>query len=428
MYLYQRPRSSHYGAEIGSSVGAYIPTYEGLGQGGKEPLLEYLAFEGGGGKGVTYLGAVRALESHLILPIDIARRGQNQIKGISGASAGAISALLLAMGLNADQLSEILNRPEDFTAFFDDPEPGYSRSIDINGQPAKHYTKPSPATLVTTFTDFQWRILFSNLESWLGKSNPLVKQLSKHSATYIHNLRIEGGLFPGFAMRKFLAEVITTHLTKKVGRPVSGATLGFREFHELTGVDLRVTGTNKTSGKSMMFSRWCTPWLPVAEAVGISASLPLIFKPVHVKRLRNFKYNGDGWDGGLLNNLPLHAFDLDGRESCKEPPQTVPPLHPKMLALRLTDGPCKATATEAALKLLAGPGLSDALKELLKSVFGLSESGQIRTKQDRNQTIELRTYCLSTVDFGPSEAVKAAPIAEAEKQVNEYLVRLKNRR
>ena len=134
MYLYQRPRLSNYGAEAESSVGAYI-RIRGTRAGGKEPLLQCLAFEGGGGKGVTFLGAVRALERHGILPIDIARRGQNQIKGISGASAGAISALLIGIGLNAAQLSEILNRPETFTAFFDDPRRGYSRSINEQSQP-----------------------------------------------------------------------------------------------------------------------------------------------------------------------------------------------------------------------------------------------------------------------------------------------------
>ena len=127
--------------------------------------------------------------------------------------------------------------------------------------------------------------------------------------SYFLNYMLEGGIFPGFAMRKFLASVITNSLTEKVGHPVPGETLGFREFHDLTGVDLAVTGTNLTSGKSMMFSKWDTPWFPVAEAVGISANLPIIFKPVHVKRNRNVEYDGKWVDGGLLNNLPLHAFD-----------------------------------------------------------------------------------------------------------------------
>ena len=419
MYLYQRPRLSNYGAEAEGSVGAYIPTYEGLGQGGEEPLLQCLAFEGGGGKGVTFLGAVRALERHGILPIDIARRGQNQIKGISGASAGAISALLIGMGLNAAQLSEILNRPETFTAFFDDPRRGYSRSINEQSQPDELYISPPITTPLLSITDLQVRAFLSFVGILFGTGNPLYERIKKNVTSYFNNYMLEGGIFPGFPMRTFLASVITKYLTEKVGRPVSGATLGFREFHELTGVDLALTGTNLTSGKSMMFSKWDTPWFPVAEAVGISANLPIIFKPVHVKRNRNVEYDGKWVDGGLLNNLPLHAFDrfAPGRA-----------LHPKMLALRLTDGPCgdKSRLRTVTDFLKKFPGI-DTLLKVFNSVFALSETAQLQP-DDAKQTIELRTYCLSTVDFGPSEAAKATPIAKAEEQVNEYLVRLKNRR
>lgn len=71
--------------------------------------VHYLALEGGGGKGVTYLGAIRALERLGVLPIDINRPGQNQIRGISGASAGAITALVLAMGADSAELARILS-------------------------------------------------------------------------------------------------------------------------------------------------------------------------------------------------------------------------------------------------------------------------------------------------------------------------------
>ena len=46
--------------------------------------VAYLALEGGGGKGVAYLGAIRALETIKILPIDINQPGKNRVLGISG--------------------------------------------------------------------------------------------------------------------------------------------------------------------------------------------------------------------------------------------------------------------------------------------------------------------------------------------------------
>ena len=73
------------------------------------------------------------------------------------------------------------------------------------------------------------------------------------------------------------------------------------------------------------------------------------------------------------------------------------------------------------------PGIDTLLKCLIQCLR-LSQTAQIRSRDEAKQTIELRTYCLSTVDFGPSEAAKATPIAKAEEQINKYLVRLKNRR
>jgi len=108
--------------------------------------LEYLAFEGGGGKGAVYKGAVVALEKLFDTRWkkgtgtkmvggalteaeagDAARRpgddegeagtsildyhgrdGTLQIKGISGSSAGAITAFPLALGLTSEHIEKIL--------------------------------------------------------------------------------------------------------------------------------------------------------------------------------------------------------------------------------------------------------------------------------------------------------------------------------
>src|SRR4051794_925896 len=96
--------------------------------------IQYLAFEGGGGKGVAFLGAINALESLKVLPIKRKGDGENQIKGISGASAGAITALFLAMGVKAEDLKKILSRPQDFKGFFDKAEPGIYRSVNSKNE------------------------------------------------------------------------------------------------------------------------------------------------------------------------------------------------------------------------------------------------------------------------------------------------------
>ncbi len=58
-----------------------------------------LVFEGGGVKGIAYLGALQVLEEKGIL---------KEIRRIGGTSAGAINAVLLALGYIPDEIKEIL--------------------------------------------------------------------------------------------------------------------------------------------------------------------------------------------------------------------------------------------------------------------------------------------------------------------------------
>jgi len=96
--------------------------------------IEYLALEGGGGKGITYLGAIRALEELGVLPIRLDRRGSNQIKGISGSSAGAITALLLAMGIRSEEFQNLLKDASTFRKFYDGPDIGRHRYVNARNE------------------------------------------------------------------------------------------------------------------------------------------------------------------------------------------------------------------------------------------------------------------------------------------------------
>jgi NTE family protein len=69
-----------------------------------------LVFEGGGVKGIAYVGAMKVLADKGILP---------SVKRVGGTSAGAINAALTALGYsNSDQLSIL--KKLDFNNFMDD--------------------------------------------------------------------------------------------------------------------------------------------------------------------------------------------------------------------------------------------------------------------------------------------------------------------
>lgn len=78
-----------------------------------------LVFEGGGVKGIAYVGALEILEGKGIL---------EQIERVGGTSAGAINAVLLALGYTREEMLEILLEM-NFNNFLDDSW-GVVRDID----------------------------------------------------------------------------------------------------------------------------------------------------------------------------------------------------------------------------------------------------------------------------------------------------------
>ncbi|KAK3590686.1 hypothetical protein CHS0354_006373 [Potamilus streckersoni] len=76
--------------------------------------FENLVFEGGGNKGLAFCGAIKVLEE-----LDMMRR----IKRYAGASAGAMTAALLAVGYSADEIREFLS--QDLSQIFIDHSYGY---------------------------------------------------------------------------------------------------------------------------------------------------------------------------------------------------------------------------------------------------------------------------------------------------------------
>jgi|GEM_PF-2463038 len=101
--------------------------------------IRYVAFEGGGGKGIVYLGAIRALEAAGKLPLAKADRegpdAANRLDGISGASAGAITVYFLALGMGADAIdartraTDTRTGKPEFYGFYDDAQPGLYKGV-----------------------------------------------------------------------------------------------------------------------------------------------------------------------------------------------------------------------------------------------------------------------------------------------------------
>ncbi|HEV7690272.1 MAG TPA: patatin-like phospholipase family protein [Hyphomonadaceae bacterium] len=417
----------------------------------------YLALQGGGGKGFAYIGAVEALEQLGVLPVEKGAKGN--LRGISGTSAGAIIGLLLAMGCTSKDLLEIFGSNDEFLKFFDAPESGFARAIrpndwrarkslrdawvvrsvmntkeltnristilnDINSAPASLFglTAQSSVRLTGATLLAVWLSLLPPTRKALELASkyPFLAPLVRDTTAYATNLVYDRGLFPGFQVRDFLRRIISKYISvhpnwkRQLPDP---ADITFAEFKDITGYDFVTVGTNLSQRRSVYFSAALTPRFRVAEAVGISCCIPIMFKPVWIEADASDPVLGDlrgYWvDGGVLNNIPIHAFD-GGASDMRPAKGALPLLNPNVLGLALRPGPPMSAVPS--LPNDDEPFTSFAV-DLLETTLSPSGPGQYATDRERAQVIEIFSFSLSLFDFAPSESAGRLPRRAAFDQV-----------
>ncbi|MEO1489322.1 MAG: patatin-like phospholipase family protein, partial [Pseudomonadota bacterium] len=293
--------------------------------------VQYLCFEGGGGKGIIFLGAVKELERRGVLTYDRYRLAPNgQIRGIAGSSAGALTAVLLSCGYNARYLQRLVlgTSGNSYTPAFN-----FNRFFDL---PTSSMPDPTPAGCRNSSRAWAWRGVGAALSSALPSAWILASRVNAASdakmkigaypTQYMLNLIRQWGTFSGCASHNLFNELIARQAARRAGRSNKHAeyrNLTFAQHYRLFGCRLVLTGSNFSTGKTGFFSAETTPNFPVAAAARISMGLPLIFKPMVISSAKASQYaarsnnprNMDArsmrgvWvDGGYFNNLPQRAF------------------------------------------------------------------------------------------------------------------------
>lgn len=406
--------------------------------------VRYVVLEGGGGKGFAYVGAVQVLERLGIL---------SNVQGFGGASAGAITALMLSMNMGSKDIEGFLDKT-DFDAFFDPPLPRLQPytgpgSVPVEDTAAEHAFLNQP-TLLSFAALFEGdaaavggaRLFAQVLETLLpalGSLQFIGQVFTKEVATqlvsalrliletqapvgpilwaggrhYLAYLPRDMGLFSGDFARRTFNDLVLTRMGRTARRGHLRSpreTVTFSEHFARFGRKLLVTGTNLRSGKTVVFSKDDTPLFPVSDAVRISMGLPFIYKPYVIKD------GGDGWapcgvyvDGGVWNNLPYREFDAEARAGSRAGSRSARlPSKPSTLGLRLEIEPPQRVATVADV----------AATMLSKAVFGTGES-QVLDK-DVAQTVLLDTRGLKLLQFNPDPATRAVVGKRARRQVMRY--------
>ncbi|CEK10905.1 Dot/Icm T4SS effector VpdC [Legionella hackeliae] len=212
----------------------------------KRPELDSMVFCGGGAKIFAHVGALKAFEEHGIKPVKYA-----------GSSAGAIMAALAYLGCSS---TEILTF---FQWFKQDNLIHYE--VDSSGL--------SDARAMKAALDYM-----------------VMKKVNEIIQKYGVDKTPEG--------QKFLADKVF-----KDGK------ITFESLHFLKkrypdcclGEKLTVTATDVKNRTTSYFSYATSPHMELSNAVKISASFPVVFKPTVVAGVR-YK------DGGILSNLPTEIF------------------------------------------------------------------------------------------------------------------------
>lgn len=317
-------------------------------------VIKNLVLEGGGVKGLAYAGSLKVLheQGHMAT-----------LEHIAGASAGAITALIIGLGYSLAEIEQIL-KTTNLASFEDGPKDPGGKFFKIVGK---------------------WGINPGNtFENWL---KGLIKEkLGNPEATFadLHHQVVKQGS--------------------------SQAPFRYRDVHFI--------GANLSTQLPEIFSYYKTSEMPIYAAVRISMAIPLFFEPkTYLKdQTQQFVYQNKQLvedakqghmyvDGGLASNFPLHLFDTDHP-------------NPQTLGIKL-DKPDEVAYFQKGKLPEAKPITS--FKNYALSLIETARSAQHRGYEvDLFRTIYINTGHVHTTQFNLSEEDKNFLLKQGERAAKDF--------
>lgn len=220
-------------------------------------------FEGGGAKGVAYVGALKAMV-----------KKKRWFDAVAGASAGALTALLIAAGLKPEEIKE------------------------------------------------QTTTLFNSVDTSLRDG--------------IIGLITGQGYFPQKKLKLLLKKIVHTQMTKfspqNQGKSIITRDLNsfeqeqsnldktivtFQDLYDATNIELYVICADISRHQLQLFSHYTTPKCSVIDAALASSAIPFFFRSQLVEVHNSIKEGGKNYestlhhtlvDGGVSSNFPIFIF------------------------------------------------------------------------------------------------------------------------
>lgn len=250
------------------------------------PPPAHLVLSGGGAKGIAFAGVVQALEGADKL---------KDVKVVSGSSAGAISAALLASGMDAKAFTQLSNSL-DLPSLLNSKDPIMAWLQDASSKLGKLAGNlPGPGGNIS-------QLLLTLLPRLQTEGQPLEELIRNQSRQSIlaHIERMPKADRP-------------SEVTQIADRLKAGAGPTFRDLEVLSRhipaiKKLNITGTGMFDGRPQLvvFNASLTPDMDIARAALISGALPGLFKSPS-EQGHGFQAAAEVTmfqDGGLLLNTP----------------------------------------------------------------------------------------------------------------------------
>jgi NTE family protein len=258
-----------------------------------------LVFEGGGAKGMVFVGALEVFE-----------REGCEFGRLLGTSAGAITATFLAAGYKSQEMQEALGETENgkpvFAQFLGTPQPfkeedirdsairTFLQSIDLPLVPGFVEKKLDDRIVHALATQPRFRHLFSFIErgGWYAADAFLAWMRRK--------------LDEGDWERQCDDGSVET-------KPRRFSTMTLEELYLATGRELALVVSDLTAERMLVLNHYTAPQCPVVWATRMSMSVPLLWQEV-VWQPEWGTYQGKDIsshvivDGGLLSNFPIELF------------------------------------------------------------------------------------------------------------------------
>lgn len=240
-----------------------------------------LVFEGGGAKGMVFVGAYDVFTQHGYRP------GR-----VLGTSAGAITAAFVAAGYTAEEMGRAIADPI-FATFMGPPAPPFTpQELD-------------ECQLRALLRAVNIHLLPDFIEDRLDGA--IVTMLSKEEhAAHLFSFIERGGWYGAAGFISWLEQKLDE---KRKGF----STMTLAQFFAATGVELSVVASDTTDAQLLVLNHNTAPECPLVWAVRMSMSIPFVWNEVRWQDTwglyRNEKKAGNAIvDGGILSNFPLELF------------------------------------------------------------------------------------------------------------------------